>query len=493
MRGVVAGFVLSLGFVVAVQAAEPQSLADRKAAATRQRQDLRERIQAIQKDIDHQQAAQRDAADQLRASESAISDINRQLADLADQARSIERTQRSLDAEMGAQRALLARRRAELADQLRAQYADGLSPWTALLSGNDPQAIGRDLSYLGYISRARAETVRGIQKALGNLADLRKQSEEQGRRLAEVRKDTSQRKADLQTSETQRQQVLSRIEAQLKAQRAQANHMARDEKHLGGLIQNLDKAIAEAAEAARRAEAERKAEAARQARAARLAREQAEQARRRAEAAQADQARRQVEAAAQAEKANQEAQAANQQARAARQQAQAEQAQKAREQAPSARTETAREASNVQKAPERAPEGTAPPGGFHGLGRGLPYPVRGEVQGRFGASRPDGAGVWRGIVLRAPEGTPVHVIAAGRVVYANWLSGFGNIMIVDHGGGYMSIYAYNQSLLKRVGDIVRAGETIATVGSTGGQVESGLYFEIRHDGAPVNPLLWLKH
>ncbi|HEU0231283.1 MAG TPA: peptidoglycan DD-metalloendopeptidase family protein [Burkholderiaceae bacterium] len=492
MRGVVAGFVLSLGCVVAVQAAESPSLADRKAAATRQRQDLRERIQAIQKDIDHQQAAQRGAADQLRASESAISDINRQLADLADQARSIERTQRSLDAEMGVQRTLLARRRAELADQLRAQYADGLSPWTALLSGNDPQAIGRDLSYLGYVSRARAETVRGIQKALGNLADLRRQSEAQGRRLAEVRKDTSQRKVDLQTSENQRQQVLSRIEAQLKAQRAQANHMARDEKHLGGLIQNLDKAIAAAAEAARRAEAERqaeaarKAEAARQARAARLAREQAEQARRRAEAAQADQARRQVEAAAQAEKANQQAQAV-------RQRAQIEQAGKAQEQAQSARTETAREASSVRRAPERAPEGTAPRGGFHGLGRGLPYPVRGEVQGRFGASRPDGGGVWRGIVLRAPEGTPVHVIAAGRVVYANWLSGFGNIMIVDHGGGYMSIYAYNQTLLKRVGDIVQAGETIATVGSTGGQVESGLYFEIRRDGAPVNPLLWLKH
>ena len=133
-----------------------------------------------------------------------------------------------------------------------------------------------------------------------------------------------------------------------------------------------------------------------------------------------------------------------------------------------------------------------PPGGFGGLKKGLPYPVHGDVQGRFGVARPDG-GIWRGIVLRSDAGTPVHVVADGRVVYANWLSGFGNIMIVDHGDKYLTIYAYNQSLLKRVGDIVHAGETIARVGATGGQVESGLYFEIRHQGTPVNPLLWLGH
>jgi septal ring factor EnvC (AmiA/AmiB activator) len=128
---------------------------------------------------------------------------------------------------------------------------------------------------------------------------------------------------------------------------------------------------------------------------------------------------------------------------------------------------------------------------LHGLPKQVPAPVKGEVQGKFGAQRPDG-GLWRGIVLRAPEGTPVHAVAAGRVVYANWLAGFGNIMIVDHGAKYLSVYAYNQSLLKQVGDMVQAGDTIAAVGATGGQVEPGLYFEIRHQGTPVNPLLWLS-
>src|SRR3546814_20712868 len=118
----------------------------------------------------------------------------------------------------------------------------------------------------------------------------------------------------------------------------------------------------------------------------------------------------------------------------------------------------------------------------------MPYPVQCQVQSRFGAERPEG-GLWRGIVLRSPEGAAVHAIAAGRVVYANWLSGFGNIMIVDHGAKYLSVYAYNQSLLKRVVDIVGAGDTVDTVGATGGQVESGLYFKISHQRAPMHPLL----
>ncbi|HUH59377.1 MAG TPA: peptidoglycan DD-metalloendopeptidase family protein, partial [Candidimonas sp.] len=135
--------------------------------------------------------------------------------------------------------------------------------------------------------------------------------------------------------------------------------------------------------------------------------------------------------------------------------------------------------------------GAGQPGALDGLTKNLPRPVRGDVLGRFGAQRPEG-GVWRGIVLRSPEGTHVRAIASGRVAYASWLSGFGNIIIVDHGKHYLSVYAYNQSLLKGVGDPVGAGDVVATVGATGGQVEPGLYFEIRHQGKPVNPLLWLK-
>ena len=206
-----------------------------------------------------------------------------------------------------------------------------------------------------------------------------------------------------------------------------------------------------------------------------LARQAAERRRReqaRLEQARQEQARRQAEA----DRARAESDA-----RAAR-----EQVERAREQAAS---EPVR-APEPAQAPERIRAPEPAQAAANGLRKGMAYPVKGEVQGRFGAERPDG-GVWRGIVLRASEGTPVKAIAAGKVVYANWLKGFGNMVIIDHGQQYMSIYAYNQSLLKSVGDAVTAGQSIATVGATGGQVESGLYFEIRHNGAPVNPLLWL--
>ena len=111
---------------------------------------------------------------------------------------------------------------------------------------------------------------------------------------------------------------------------------------------------------------------------------------------------------------------------------------------------------------------------------------------RFGTDRPEG-GVWRGILLRADEGTPVQAVAGGTVVYANWLRGFGNLMIIDHGQQFLSVYAYNQSLLKQAGDPVRPGDTVALAGNTGGQLDSALYFEIRHRGAAVDPVTFLAH
>ena len=98
----------------------------------------------------------------------------------------------------------------------------------------------------------------------------------------------------------------------------------------------------------------------------------------------------------------------------------------------------------------------------------------------------------KGVFIRAPGGQPVRAIAAGQVVYAEWMRGFGNLLIVDHGESYLSIYANNESLLKEVGDMVAPGETIATTGSTGGNEETGLYFEMRHLGRAFDPLSWVK-
>ncbi|MGO3344295.1 MAG: murein hydrolase activator EnvC family protein [Marinomonas sp.] len=97
-----------------------------------------------------------------------------------------------------------------------------------------------------------------------------------------------------------------------------------------------------------------------------------------------------------------------------------------------------------------------------------------------------------GVTLKSAEGTNVHAIFNGRVVFSDWLRGFGFLMIIDHGDGYMSLYGYNQSLLKEVGEWVNADDVVATVGSSGGRSESALFFAIRHEGTPLTPLSWVK-
>jgi septal ring factor EnvC (AmiA/AmiB activator) len=111
---------------------------------------------------------------------------------------------------------------------------------------------------------------------------------------------------------------------------------------------------------------------------------------------------------------------------------------------------------------------------------------------RFGARREGGGVSWKGLFIRATQGAAVKAIATGQVVFADWLRGFGNLIIVDHGEGYMSLYSNNESLYKQVGEKVQPGDAIATVGNSGGQPEPGLYFEMRHQSRPVNPLLWVK-
>jgi septal ring factor EnvC (AmiA/AmiB activator) len=122
----------------------------------------------------------------------------------------------------------------------------------------------------------------------------------------------------------------------------------------------------------------------------------------------------------------------------------------------------------------------------------LRLPVAGELMNRFGAPREGGGLSWKGLFIRAAQGTAVKAIAAGQVVFAEWLRGFGNLIIVDHGEGYMSLYSNNESLYKQVGERVQPGDALATVGNSGGQPDTGLYFEMRHQSRPVNPLLWVK-
>ncbi len=121
----------------------------------------------------------------------------------------------------------------------------------------------------------------------------------------------------------------------------------------------------------------------------------------------------------------------------------------------------------------------------------LTWPVAGSLLHDFGQPRASGQLTWNGVVLAAPRGREVRAVYHGRVAFADWLAGLGLLVIVDHGDGYMSLYGYNETLVKNTGDWVAPGDVIATVGDSGGQQQAGLYFEIRQNTRPLNPRQWV--
>lgn len=129
---------------------------------------------------------------------------------------------------------------------------------------------------------------------------------------------------------------------------------------------------------------------------------------------------------------------------------------------------------------------------FPSLKGKLNLPVRGKLVNTFGGQRSGKHITWKGLFIQAPKGSDVKAISGGRIVFADWLRGFGNLIILDHGNNYMSLYGNNTTLHKQVGDMILGGDTIATVGNSDGNANSGLYFELRHRGKPFDPLTWIK-
>ena len=141
---------------------------------------------------------------------------------------------------------------------------------------------------------------------------------------------------------------------------------------------------------------------------------------------------------------------------------------------------------------ERLPESGDAGQAFASLKGKLRLPTRGELINRFGSPRKESGLSWKGLFIRGAGGQEVRAVALGRVVFADWMRGFGNLMIIDHGQSYLTIYGNNEALLKQVGDTVAAGDAVATVGNSGGNPDSGLYFEIRYQGKAFDPLRWVS-
>ena len=139
-----------------------------------------------------------------------------------------------------------------------------------------------------------------------------------------------------------------------------------------------------------------------------------------------------------------------------------------------------------------APEDEISRQAFAELKGKLAWPVDGKVRKLFGRNKPLSDLRWQGVIIEAPDGQFVRAVSHGRVAFADWLRGLGNLIIIDHGNSYLSLYGHNESLFKNAGEWVEAGEVISSTGNSGGQKQPGLYFEIRKKGKPQNPTGWCK-
>lgn len=481
-----AAVLAGLGLGLPPAAGQVRHTVAEREAADRERQDLRGHIDAIQKEIAAAEKQRAEAGDALKASEQAISDATRKLAEIEARRDQASRELVRLEEQIGRLKADMGEGQKKLAELLRKQYASGgLTPWSALLSGDNPQESGRTMGYLAYVSQARTQAIQQVRTELAQLQQLQEQAAARRGELEELAGQQQAQRDERVRQQAERQRVLEDIGIRLRAQRKEASRLISDEERLTRLVADINRALAQqAADAARRrAEEARLAE---ERRAAQLARDR-EQTRLLAEKTARETAARQAREQALREGAQTPAPSGVR-------------ATLTEREAPDAAQGAGDQTAVAVVAPREpaAPAPVAPPAlaraarvDFAGLRGQLPLPARGQLTGRFGQAR-EGGGTWRGIFIRAPEATPVHAVAPGTVVFSGWLRGFGNLLILDHGSEYLSVYGNNEAILKEVGDTVAAGEPVASAGSSGGQPESGIYFELRHRGTPVDPLLWAK-
>ena len=426
--------------------------------------ELRNRIESLRKDLSTSEENKADAADRLRESERRISRLQRELYELAEQRGQLQKRLQNLEEQSKSLSATLVQQQEQLENLLYRQYLRG-SPDSLqlLLNGNDPNQMARDLQYLSAIAMTRAELMNEVSVTLEKKKVLAADAKERADEIREIEAQQQQRHNDLQKQREERKALHAQVSDKVKAQRKQIGNLQQDERGLTELIDRLSRILA--AQAAQAAKAAREAQAAKAAREAEAARARAAEAARNAEATRLAEAAR----------------------RKGKEKARSRPSEEVRESPrPAPVSEPARpKAVEVENRYEPAVSDS----GFARQKGSLRLPVRGAVAGRFGSAR-DGGGTWRGLFIKAGTGSDVKAVAGGRVVFAEWMRGFGNLLIVDHGDSYLSIYGNNDSLLKQVGQGVKGGETVATVGNSGGNPESGLYFEIRHKGQPVDPMKW---
>jgi septal ring factor EnvC (AmiA/AmiB activator) len=407
----------------------PDPTPQRQQELQRQQRDLQIELAKLKRQLAATETSRSEATDALASAERAISKVNRRLHELA---LARERLEKQLAGLAIRERAVASRageQQQQLDRLLREQHRLSLrDPLHLLLEGDDPNRLARETGHLGYLARDAEASVAQLQARRLELASLHSETEEKRAELAELAEEEAKDRLALEKEQARRKRALDQLGREIAGQRQSIARLERDDQRLGALIDQISKVLAE------------------------QARKDAERARRLAE----------KEAAAR---------------------------------------RTPRESKDPKRRDE---ERTSPPiaaitpqnGGNFGQKKGkLNLPVDGKIVSNFGSPRRGDGGAagptWKGLFLRAAPGTPVRSVGDGQIVFADWLRGFGNLLVIDHGGGYLSIYGNNESLLRNVGDRVVVGDLVASVGNSGGNETPGLYFELRFQGRPFDPLSWV--
>ena len=344
---------------------------------------VRKQIRSLETQTRRDQTKRKDLDKQLRAAEDEASRLRGQLAGTRRELAQVSKQLAELNRQMEQTRAELDRQRENLAAQLRLVHiSEGNEMLRVTLNQQDARALGRHLTWLGYLARQRGELLASVQASLEKLNRDRVEVEKQQAELASLEGKRRQQLAELEKARSTRAAVISDLDQQLRSGNQQLSRARSEARTLENLLREI-----------------------------------------------------------------------------------------------------ARQIARNQKGP------AVVPGKPLGKGR---WPVKGSLLADFGQSRAGGEMRWDGVLISAPAGSDVIAVRNGRVVYADWLPGLGQLLVIDHGGGYLSLYGHNQDLVHQVGEQVAAGEVIAHVGDTGGQTRPALYFEVRRNGQPLNPHQWVK-
>jgi murein hydrolase activator len=407
---------------------------------------VKEKIQQLANALKASRVAKQDAHEALKASETAISASRKKLREIQDAQQENRSKLQDLQKQLSLLQRQVNQQRNTLSEQLNQQYRHGNnSPLQMLLQQQDPANTTRNLKYLGYLTAAHQQQIQSLQDNQEAITRVRAATTEQlheTERLANQYSETTQK---LEGEKSRRTEALNELSKQIETQEQQMVRLKKDEEALSQLFQRL---LAEAKKREQAALAKAKRE--KQAAAKRAAKRAAELARKKKSSG------------------------------------------RTFERSPQTNVEDSESSSSstVIAKNETLPEYSAGKQSFAQLRGRLRLPVRGDVINRFGTARADTGVSWKGIFIRAKEGSEVKSVAGGQVVFADWMRGFGNLIVIDHGNGYMSLYGNNEALYKSSGQAVKTGDTIAAVGNSGGNAENGVYYELRRNSVPFDPLQW---